>query len=357
MTRAWFAILAVVVACSAWIDVLVLRGVMRGWPEFPTDFVTFWTAGKVPWPTVYDVAELTRLQMWAGFKETAIRPFAYPPTFLFLLNPLGRLQLLPALLIWLSVGISLYALACWRLIGKAWPLALLSPAVACAAATGQVTFLVGAGLIMGVLWLPARPILAGVVFGALATVKPQAVVLVPLALVVGRHWRAGGASLVSGALIGLASLAVHKGLWVEWLGSLSEFNAIIEGEWWVATIGVTPKIAAKALGLGGAWQLAFLVAGAVSAVLLVVMAFRKDDPIMRYGALSAGFLLISPYALWYELAMLQPVAASFLLSRSWPQRGAGLVVYSLFAKWAAPMALAAALAGRGFRKETTEFLN
>jgi alpha-1,2-mannosyltransferase len=197
-------------------------------------------------------------------------------------------------------------------------------------------------LMAGVLLLPKRPLLAGLLFGVVATLKPQAAVMVPLALIVGRHWRAMLAATLSGGAIGAASLAWRPELWSQWLKVLPTFSRIIDSDAWDMWIGVTPKAAAHQLGLQGTpLEPVLMAAAGALGVASVVMAFRREGAIQRYGALCVGYLLISPYALWYELALLQPVAVALLLERGWRPRAAGLVAYTLFGRILSTVAVAA----------------
>jgi hypothetical protein len=338
----WFGCLALLVILLAWLGALTIRNVVTAWPKFPSDFLVFWTAARAPLHSIYDVEALTRAQAWAVVDLQDKRPFAYPPTFLLLIAPFGRLPLLAAVLAWSAIGIGLFCAASRQLIGRAWPLMLLSPAFVCAAVTGQVTFMIGAGLMAGVLLLPRRSLLAGLLFGVVATLKPQAAVMVPLALIVGQHWRALLAATLSGGAIGAASLAWRPELWSQWLKALPTFSRIIESDAWDMWIGVTPKATAHQLGLQGTpFEPVLIVAAGAMAVATVVMAFRRGDPLQRYAALCVGYLLISPYALWYELALLQPVAVALLLARGWPPRAAGLVAYTLFGRILSTLAVGA----------------
>ena len=340
----WFAGLALLVIMSAWLAGLTLQGVVAAWPKFPADFLVFWTAARAPPASIYDVAALTHAQAWAVVDLQDKRPFAYPPTFLLLIEPFGRLPLLPALLAWSALGIGAFCAVSRQLVGRAWPLMLVSPAFICAAATGQVTFIVGAGLMAGVLLAPKRPLLAGLAFGLVATLKPQAALMVPLALMVGGHWRVLLTATLCGAAVGGASLALHRELWSQWLNVLPAFSRIIETDAWDISIGVTPRIFAHQMGLQGTpGEIAIIAVGAALGVAAVVAAFRRTAPVQRYGALCVGYLLVSPYALWYELALLQPVAVALLLQRDWKSRGAGVVAYTLFGRIFAVAAVAVLL--------------
>ena len=59
------------------------------------DFLPLWTAGRMVWSDpgkVYDFAAITSAQGWLPQPHFAwTRPYAYPPTTLLLMAPLGRL--------------------------------------------------------------------------------------------------------------------------------------------------------------------------------------------------------------------------------------------------------------------------
>lgn len=336
----WSSVYLFTAFWCGWAAYILVADAIHLWPKFTTDFTVFYTAVRSPFEIIYNVEALTRAQAWAGEDGSRLRPFPYPPSFLFFVWPFGRLAFLPALLSWIALGFTLFAAATWRLIGRPWPLLLLSPAVAMGAITGQVTFMIGAALMAGVLLLKDRPIMAGVVFGLAATIKPQAVLLVPFALVFAGQWRALGSAVVMGALVGLASLAVHQGLWLQWLGSLSEFNDIIAKEEWARTMSATPTGLLRRQHMDDPLLVGVVqTLSAVFALVITFRAFRQPDPVRRYGALAIGYLLISPYALWYELALLQPVAIVALLDKRWTHRVAGLLGFTFLPRGLGVLAL------------------
>lgn len=337
----WSVVLVFAAIWAGWLEFLVVRLAVRNWPLYETDFTVFYTAARVPLDVVYDTTRLTLAQAWSGVDGTSPRPFPYPPTFLFLLWPFGKLAILPALAAWVTLGLTAFCAASRKLIGKAWPLMLLSPTVLVGVITGQVVFLMGAALMAGVIWLPKRPLLAGVVLGFAATIKPQVMVFVPFALVIAGQWRALGSALVAGTALGLVSLAVHQGLWLEWIAAVRGFNELIAHETWPAKISATPVGFFKSLGVENGYVLEAVAAvSAVAALAMVYRAFRREDPLARYAALAVGYLLVAPYALWYELALLQPVALVAMFDRRWGSRIAGLLAFLLFPRALGVMALA-----------------
>jgi hypothetical protein len=183
------------------------------------------------------------------------------------------------------------------------------------AAGGQVALLVGACVIGGVLLLPRRPVLAGVLFAVAALIKPPTVVLVPLALIAAREWRALAACLIAGAAGGLASLA-FEGIdtWMRWFGALHEFSRFLATST-VIEKGVSPATIMRLAGVSGSAALAFQIVCGLLGVVLAWSAFRRtDDPLVQLAALTTGCLLVTPYAMTQEMAPMLPFVAAALLN-------------------------------------------
>lgn len=156
----------------------------------------------------------------------AFRSWAYPPPFLLLLIPFGLLGFAASGVLFLAATFAGLLAAVWRLVGGGPRLLLYAASLLLAPATwfnivsGQNGFLSGALLVGGVAALPRRPALAGILLGFLGY-KPQLWLLVPVALVAARQWRALAAAIATGAGMALGSLAV-VGIeaWVLWTQSM-----------------------------------------------------------------------------------------------------------------------------------------
>ena len=256
---------------------------------------------------IYDFVHNSALQGWP-LGPGRIRPYIYPPSALFLFAPFA----LPSY--WLSFGLwvaltGAFFLWAARRIGAPWPLVLAAPPVLLTAFCGQLAFVMG-GLILTALSLPRRPILAGVLLGVAASIKPQFLILVPIALVAESRWRTLVAAAATGVLLILASSAVWgPERWLEWLDALSRFRALIFGDRGLTEDAITPYAALASMGLDGRW--AFLLAPA--AVALVWFGFRRtQDPADRSLLLFGATLLVTPYAMNYELALFAPGLAAYL---------------------------------------------
>lgn len=256
---------------------------------------------------IYDFAHNSALQGWP-LGQGRIRPYIYPPSALFVFAPFA----LPTY--WLSFGLWValtggFFLWAARRIGAPWPLVLLAPPVLLTAFCGQLALLMG-GLILTAMSLPRRPILAGVLLGLAACVKPQFLVLVPVALVAEGRWRTMIAAAVTGIVLVLASSLVWgPERWFEWLDALARFRGLIFGDRGLTEDAITPYAALVTLGVEGRWALLL----APAAVAMVWFGFRRTENLADRSLLLFGAtLLVTPYAMNYELALFAPGVAVYL---------------------------------------------
>ena len=151
----------------------------------------------------------------------AFRPWVYPPSYLLAMLPFGALPFLLSYAVFqlvtagfLAAAVCATGLSQHRLVLLAG--ALLGPAAAVTAGMGQNAFLTASLLVGGFSLLPARRFLAGVLLG-LVTMKPQFWLLVPVALVARREWRALAWSIASAIGLAAASAALFGiDCWRQW---------------------------------------------------------------------------------------------------------------------------------------------
>ena len=316
------------------------------------DYSTFWTAARLSLTEhageiLYDAERMTELQSWLVRNED-FRPWAYPPSALFVLLPFASLPFWLSLVVWSSIGAALYFAAAWffsRSIAVA-ALASLSFSTVLVAIHGHLTNLVAAMILTGLAVLSTTPILAGILFGAAASIKPQLLVFAPVALVAGRHYSALISSIATGALIGTVSMMVFGfDLWLAWLGSLPNFLDIVRHNG-ISGFGVTPVSMASQLGLHGAGELALRLVLGLTGVVLCWRVFRVTGSLPdRLVAMIGGGFLVLPYAMGYELAVLAPAAAIYVLGNKREPVDWCLAVISalvLVAWWDAPTWVATA---------------
>lgn len=316
--------------------------------HFP-DFLVFHAAvrafleGKLA--LIYDIDVFTQFQnvIYADrFPGTVLfRPFFYPPTWLLMLLPLGLLAVGPAY----GVFMIATAAAATALEGRrdwwGWLAVVSSPAAVWVVLAGQNTFLSLACFYGGLRLLGRSPAAAGVLFGLLSY-KPQIWVLVPLALLAARQWRALAWTAGTVAVLSLASLGVFGlDFWLAFLdamreaGSTDVANTMFKRIYMhMTTLVAAARIIGLSPGVAGAIQLA----GAVAAVAAVWFAFRRHPSSdARTAVLATATFLVSPYTLNYDLLLLMPAAVALF------RRGAALGFYPLermvyFVLWLMPTA-------------------
>lgn len=258
---------------------------------------------------VYDFRHVSDLQGWP-LGPHALRPYIYPPSALLIFVPFAVLPYWWGYGLWVLATGALFLWGGMKARGPWW--LILLPTSVLVAYCGQVTFLIG-GLVSAGLALRERRILAGVLLGAAAAVKPQLLVLAPLALIAEARWRTLVAAGATGFALCAASAAIWgPQVWLEWLAAVPRFQQqVIFSNPALVEDAVTPYAALAAHGLNGAW--AYLLAPL--AVGLVWRVFRSKAELPdRLIALFGATLLITPYAMNYELALFaSPVA--FYLSR------------------------------------------
>ena len=190
----------------------------------------FWTAARLSLAEhaseiLYNIQSMTELQSWLVV-EDKFRPWAYPPSTLFVLLPFAQLPFWVSLVVWSGIGVALYFAAAYyfsRSIAAA-ALASASLSTAVVAFHGHFTNLVAAIILASLAILGASPILAGTLLGVAAAIKPQILILAPLALLAGRHYSALISSIAVGTLIGGVSVIVFGvDMWLAWAAIAANF--------------------------------------------------------------------------------------------------------------------------------------
>lgn len=292
------------------------------------DFACLWAGAKTALRAparIYDFEFVTALQ--TGWTVPGrLRPFVYPPSALLTFLPLAALGPWSAYALAMSASGGFFLWASRR-AGAPWQLALF-PCLWLVAAYGQTTFAV-AGLVLLALTQRERPILAGVLFGLAAALKPQALVLLPVGLVAARQWRSLAAAACAGLVLFAVSSAVWGAhVWLDWLSALARFqHEVLPQTPGLRADEITVYAGLELLGLPGA--LAYLLAPA--SLWLVWAAFRQDrGPLACAAALFGGTLLISPYAMNYDCALLAPGIAALFVRRDDPRWMLYAVIATVF---------------------------
>ena len=318
--RAYLRILAAVQVAGAIGLLLCVRNMLdpRGEP-IGTDFVSFWTAARMALSgaaaSVYDPAAHNAAQQAAFGGAPGWYAFFYPPVYLLFVLPLGLFPYYGALAVWLAATGAAYALTVRKFAGGAVGLLpiLAFPAVFSTVGHGQNALLTTALFAGGALKLERRPLLAGLILGALCF-KPQLALLVPLTLAVTGRWRAL-AGFFAGALIlaGLSWLAFGAETWRAFAAENALARATLE-QGLVDQAKIQSAFAAlRALGapLAAAYGVQALVSLAAVAALISMLR-RTRDPLLQMAATACAGLLATPFVLDYDLTLLAlPLALVF----------------------------------------------
>jgi alpha-1,2-mannosyltransferase len=301
---------------------------------FP-DFLVFHAAvrafleGKLA--LVYDIDAFTQFQNVIypdRFRGPVLfRPFLYPPIWLLMLLPFGLLAVATSYGVFMVLTAAAATAFEGRRDGWGWLAVITSPAAVWVVLAGQNTFLSVALFYGGLRLLDRSPAAAGILLGLLAY-KPQIWVLVPLALLAARQWRALAWTAGTVAVLSLASLGIFGlDFWLAFLdaareaGSARVANIMFERIYMhMTTLVAAARIVGLSPGIAGAIQLT----GAVVAVAAVWFAFRRHRAgEARTAVLMTATFLVSPYTLNYDLLLLMPAAVALF------RRGIALGFYPL----------------------------
>jgi hypothetical protein len=253
-----------------------------------------------------------------------LAPFLYPPIYLLAVAPFALLPFGWFYGIFQAVTAGLAALAlAWRKgpLGAPGVIALLiSPASVINLVSGQNALLTLALIVGGFRLLASHPLVAGALFGALAY-KPQLLLLVPIALIAARAWRAFAAALASAALLALLSAALFGiAAWNAWATELLHPPGSFSADWFQDSVmrGYGVYVCALRLGASPALAMVAQVASAAIAVLMVYRVYRTPAAWeLRIAVLFCGIALATPHLAPYDLVLVA-CAVALLFARSFP---------------------------------------
>lgn len=328
----------------AFYAVVFAREPLQDWMVYYTAARSFFEGNL---PLLLDGDRLTaainaRFAGWLSW-PLPLHPWVYPPSFLLLLLPFGLLSFGVAYAAFMLASFAALVAALWLGAGRdrPWVAALgvaLAPASAVTVALGQNAFLSGALLVGGFGLLGRRPVLGGALLGVL-TYKPQLWLLVPVALVALRQWRALASALAAALLLAAASVVVlGPGPWRGWVALMTGSSELYQN-WLAAGRLHGESVYACLVLLGASDRLANLAQAAAigSAALYVFWSFRQPLAAeLRLAGLLAATVFAAPHVIAYDAVMLA-AAATLLVMRGMAEGfRTGEAAAALLA-WASPL--------------------
>jgi hypothetical protein len=289
-----------------------------------TDFAAWWAAGIQALhgnpAALYDPEEFAKIQSALFGPGQAFYPNwpSYPPTFFLVLAPLALLPYSFAFVTW-DVVTLLGCVATVYLIVRcraAIALTLAAPVSAWNFLAAQNGFLTASLLGASLLSLERRPALAGVFMGCL-TYKPQYGILLPVAIVASRQWRAMLSAGFTGALLAAASFVWFGAeVWTAFPHGFAVQSELSLGAGPDSNWGYLQTAYGLIRSLNGPARLAWLVQGLVTLGGTIIVWVIWRSPVcyeLKAAILSAAALIATPYAFAYDMAAIV-IPAAFLVA-------------------------------------------
>jgi hypothetical protein len=284
------------------------------------DFLVFYSSAQL---ALHGKAENAYVQSCLEETEGAVvgldavsAPWVYPPTFLLFVLPFGLLPYIAGYAAWCVTNLAAGVIAGLGILKRWWiPFAVcLFPGSWLNLYAGQNGGLSAALLLGGLGLLERFPIAAGTLFGLLSY-KPQFGLLIPLALIAGRHWSCFASATATVIVLAIASyIAFGAAPWEMFLLNYQTDWLWQSDMFWAKSLTVYPM--ARLAGLGPTFAATLQIVSAAAAACIVLFFWRRPTPIeMRATVLTFGTLLTTPRALMYDLAILL-VPILFLLVRT-----------------------------------------
>ena len=294
--------------------------VARG-AAFHIDFVAFWAAAKLAVAgeavVAFDPNALVAAQSLAPDAARHVYMWLYPPSFHLLITPLGLLGFSAAFAIFSTATIGLYilALGSWaRPVPGGLALAVAAPPVGFVLIAGNASLLWVSALLCALSLLArGRPRGAGAMI-ALLTLKPQLGLLIPVALIAGRHWRALlWAAAATAAIVAVTIAVFGVDYWVAFFRAMARATGLFEVHGANAVTMITWYAFARQFGAGHEIAIALQIVSLAGAAVAVGLLWsrRREQIDMKIAGLCLATLISTPYAFQYEL-VLAVVAALFL---------------------------------------------
>jgi hypothetical protein len=320
------------------------------------DFMAHWTGGRLllqgHTSDLYDPALQQSLQRSIGSQSSALAWFVTPPFVAAIYVPFAVLPYLGACAAWTAVSAGMLGVALSRLARFAPTLWVRDRRLVFVTvlASYPVFELVGGGqdsALTLVVWVGGvgfsvarRQVAAGLVF-AVALVKPQLVVLVPVVFCLLRQFRALAAFCGGCVGLALASLALTgpegAAAWIRTLLGSTYTQQVTMGQSWKMVS--LPSLVASVLRPAGQG----VVIAAVSATVFVTLAWFivragncGSDPMRVWMGGLATTVVASPHMVVYDAVLMVPVVL-YCLERARSQTMPRLVTATFSLAWLMPV--------------------
>jgi hypothetical protein len=272
------------------------------------DYLAFWSASHLALQghaiDAYSVKAIGVVERSVVKDLTNFLPWLYPPTFLLFIYPVAMLPYELSEVIFLGVTLLAFVLVIHKTLpGKLTALtALAFPGAAIALLSGQNSLLTAAMMGFGLVQLRRRPILAGISFGLLC-IKPHLAVLIPLALLCFRSWKALIATALTAMLFSAFSVLVFgTGTIMAFIHSMGLIQGIINSAAPILVRVPTFFSLARQLHVPSPVAYAFQIVSACTAMAAVVYVWSRPSAYeLRAATLVCATLAVSPYLLDYDL--------------------------------------------------------
>jgi len=201
-------------------------------------------------------------------------------------------------------------------LAPAVALVLASPLTALNFVIGQMAFMTAALLGAALLLLERRPVLSGILIGCL-TYKPQLGILLPVALIAARQWRAFASAVATAVFLAAASVGIFgTETWEAFprqLVAQTNLNLFADsnGAW-----GYQQTVYGLIRTLHGDAVLGWLAQGVTTFGVAIIVWLVWRSPVrypLKAATLSAAALLATPYAFADDMAAIV-IPAAFLAS-------------------------------------------
>lgn len=278
-----------------------------------TDFTSFWAASKLALEgratDVYrSLAHFQAQKAAFNGADIPYSAFFYPPPFLVICLPLALLPYLPSLAVWLGLTAYAWGRVISVYLGQPGHVAILVfafPAVFINIAHGQNGFLTAALFAGGLLIMPARPLLAGVLLGSLVF-KPHLALVLPIALALMERWRTFLAALLTAiAWLVLSLVLFGAQTWSAFFDGANLIRAALQDDL-IGHEKMQSAFAAVRL-VGGSTEVAYAVHISLALGVCCAMAavlWRNPGNGSEAPLVAAAAPLMSPFMFDYDLTLL-----------------------------------------------------